>query len=140
MIIIMKQKQFLILTIIILILNLIWEFSHFRLYNDLTGIPSTTHLIFASFGDVLWIMIIFFVIFLINKNWNWIKKPKTLDYFLIVFFGLIIAVIIEAVNLNLGRWAYKELMPTILGVGLSPLIQLSITAILSLIIFRKINS
>ena len=135
----MNKKQFFSLGGIILVLNLIWEFSHYRLYLDLTGIPSTRHLIMASIMDVFLVFLIFFFISMINKNWNWTKKPDKKDYFLIILFGLMIALTIEIINLGLGRWAYTEAMPLIFGIGLSPLIQLFVTGILALMIFRKIH-
>lgn len=136
----MKKKKIIFFALIVLVLNLIWEFSHYNLYNDLSGIPPTLHLITASFSDVFWVFIIFFFIFLINKGVEWMENPTKKDYFLIVLFGLVTAILIETINLNLGRWAYKEIMPTILGIGLSPLVQLAITGGLSLLIFKKFNS
>ena len=135
----MKKKKIIFFALIVLVLNLIWEFSHYQLYNDLTGIPQTLHIIIASFSDVFWVFIIFFCVFLINRGIEWMENPTKKDYFLIVIFGLVIAILIEIINLNLGRWAYKEIMPTILGIGLSPLLQLAITGVLSLLILKKLN-
>lgn len=135
----MKKKKIIFFALILLILNLIWEFSHYNLYNDLTGIPQTLHLITASFSDVFWVFIIFFFVFLINRGMEWIKNPTKKDYFLIVVFGLVIAILIETINLNLGRWAYKDLMPTLFGIGISPLLQLATTGVLSLLILNKFN-
>ena len=135
----MKKIQFILLGLIILILSLIWEFSHFQLYYDLTGIPKTPHLLIASIGDLFFIGIIFLAVSYKNKTMHWIKSPNRSDYLLIVLFGSLISILIEIINLDLGRWAYKEAMPVILGIGLSPLVQLSITLIISLFIFRKIN-
>ena len=135
----MKKIKLLWLALIVLILNLVWEFSHYRLYNDLTGISSNFHLIIASFGDVFLVFLIFGLISIKYRHIRWLKKPLKLDYFLIIIYGTFLAIIIEIVNLNLGRWSYKGIMPTIFGVGLSPLLQLSITGILSLLIFKKFN-
>ncbi len=136
----MKKIRFLVLGFIVLILNLIWEFSHYKLYNDLSGISSNIHLIIASFGDLFFIFLIFFFISLINKNIKWLNKPVKSDYLFTIFFGLIIAILIEVINVYfLARWAYKPIMPTIFGIGLSPLLQLATTGILSLFIFKKIN-
>lgn len=49
----MKKLKLIFLAIFVLILNLAWEYSHYVLYIDLTNIPSTIHLIIASFID-LW--------------------------------------------------------------------------------------
>ena len=119
----MKKLKILYLALIVLTLNLIWEFSHYRLYFDLTGIPSTFHLIIASFTDVLLIFFIFAIVSLYRKNLTWIEKPKKLDYGIIVFLGILIASSIEVYSTTNNRWAYTDAMPTILGIGLSPLLQ-----------------
>ncbi len=133
-------KRLFIVGLIILILNIIWEFSHYFLYVDLSGISKFPHLIIASFTDMLIILGIFTIVSLKNRNFNWIKNPRKLDYSLIVFFGLAIAVFIEVINLNLGRWTYTTTMPTIFGIGISPLIQLALTGIVSLIIIKYIET
>ena len=129
----MKLKRFIPLILIVLVLNLIWEFSHYRLYNDLTGIPATPHLILASFVDVFLVFFIFLIISLRNKNNKWLNNTKEKDYFYVIIFGLILAFFWELINLSLGRWEYKSTMPLcFFDVGLSPLLQLAITGSLSL--------
>ena len=132
-------KRFFIAGFFALILNIIWEFSHYSLYNDLSGIPGSSHLIIASFVDMFIIICIFLIVSLKNRNFNWINNPTNLDYLLIVFFGLIIATFIEGINLNLGRWEYTMEMPTIFKIGVSPLIQLALTGVLSLIFVNHIK-
>src|SRR3989338_3534476 len=124
----MKISKLIILFIFILSLNIIWEFSHYRLYIDLTGIPPTLHLIIASFTDLLLISLIFLINSFYKKDINWIEKPKKSDYTLIVIYST-----------TNKRWAYTEAMPVIFGVGLSPLIQLFTTAIISLLLIKIIK-
>lgn len=128
------KKMFFIIALIALILNTIWEFSHYSLYIDLSGIPKYPHLIIASFTDMLIIQGILAIVSLKNKNFKWIKSPSKSDYLLVVFIGLVAAIFIELINLNLGRWTYAVAMPTIFKIGVSPLIQLALTGIISLII------
>jgi len=130
-------KRFFIVGLIALILNIIWEFSHHSLYIDLSGIPKYSHLIIASFADMLIILGVFAIVSLKNKNLNWIKNPGKFDYLIVVFLGLIIAVFIEMINLDLGRWKYTATMPTLLGIGISPLVQLALTGIISLIFIKQ---
>ena len=118
------------------ILNAIWELSHYQLYYDLSGIPKYPHLLLATFTDALIITIIFLIISIKNKNLSWIKKPKITDCVLSVIFSLAIAISIEVRALSIGRWAYKEAMPTILGIGLSPLAQLAVTSIITILILK----
>ena len=135
----MRKSKLSLLGFIILILNLIWEFSHYRLYIDLTGIPSTLHLIIARFTDLFLVLIIFLIISIFRKNINWIEKPQKQNYIIIIVLGMLIATVIEIYSLSNGRWSYTELMPTIFGIGISPLIQLFTTAIISLILIRIIK-
>ena len=134
------KKQIIIFLIIVLILNLIWEFSHYRLYNDLSSFIGAPHLIIAAITDVLWIFLIYIIISMINRNFNWINKPHKKDYILFILFALIVATLIEIINIKLGRWSYKESMPTILRIGISPLIQLAITGLISLKISKYLTN
>jgi len=129
-------NRLLILCMTALILNIIWEFSHYRLYLDLSGIPTYPHLFLASITDMLIVLGIVIIISLINKGLKWINKPNKNDYFFVIGLGLIIAFIIEVINLNLGRWEYTDAMPIIFSVGLSPLVQIAVTGVLSIILAR----
>lgn len=138
-------KKLSILGLVLLILNIIWEFSHSFLYImaksiDMSGISKYPHLIAASFGDMLIIIGIFIIVSLKNRNFTWIKGPGKFDYLLIIFLCLAMAVFIEVINLNSGRWAYTAAMPTIFGIGISPLIQLALTGVVSLIILNYADS
>ena len=165
----MKRSRIFILGVLVLLLNVVWEFSHFRLYVDLTGIPKTQHLLIASFTDLILISLIFAInslnqkVFMLrfktfgcskcsthlecvvcqtlrhHKSMRWIEKPKFADYFFIVILGALISSVIEIYSVGIGRWAYTELMPTIFGIGVSPLIQLFVTGILGLLIFNYLN-
>ncbi len=135
----LKIKNLLIIGLIALVLNLAWEFSHYALYIDLSGIAKYPHLILASLVDMLIVFIILIFVSLKNKDFGWVERPTKIDYFSVIVLGFLIAVLIEAVNLNLGRWAYQESMPVIFGLGLSPLVQLSLTGSISLFILNRLK-
>ncbi len=133
------KKNILLFFIIVFILNLLWEFLQYPLYNDLSKIPMVPHLILASLGDVLLISLIFIFLFLKNKGLKWFIKPKSGDYLFIILSGIIIASVIEIINLYLlKRWSYTSSMPVIFGIGLSPLLQLFATFFISLGIARRL--
>jgi hypothetical protein len=136
----MRLKRLFPVILIAFILNLIWEFCHYRLYFDMTGIPQVPHIILASFVDVILISLIFIVVSFKNKKPNWIICPKEKDYFFVILSGLVIAFFWELINLQLGRWTYKFTMPLFFGVGLSPLLQLAITSVLSLCVYNCLTS
>jgi len=129
-------NRLLIICMTALILNIIWEFSHYSLYVDLSGIPAYPHLILASFTDMFIILGIVIIVSVINKELKWIEKTSLKNYFFVIVLGLVIAVIIEEINLNLGRWQYTSSMPVIFGIGLSPLVQIAVTGVLSIILTR----
>jgi len=59
--------------------------------------------------------------------------------YLFAFVGVVIAAIIEFDALYLRhKWHYNALMPTVLGLGISPLLQLSITGILNVLIVKRL--
>lgn len=135
-----KKAMILLFLSLVLIFNLLWEFSHAGLYNASDWMLSPLHLIIASLGDVFYVGLIFVIISLKNKGLEWMKKPKFFDYILVILFGILIATGIEIVNVNyLGRWAYKDVMPTIFGIGLTPFLQLFVTGLASLEISRRIK-
>ena len=137
----MEKRHNILLIILIFItafiLNGIWELFHYRLYFDLSGIPKYPHLLLATVTDAIIITVIFLIISLKNKDFDWIKKTKKLDYIITIIISLSVAIFIELRALRIERWAYKTTMPTIFGIGLSPLLQLAVTAILSLLIVKR---
>ncbi len=120
------------------LLNFAWENLHFSLYaGNAIGIQNHVLLmLYAAFVDAFWIFIAFIFARLVNKELAWKLKN------LILFSGLLIfvALLIEIRALNVGRWVYSESMPLIFGIGLSPLIQLAVTGLLSVFISEKITS
>jgi len=132
----MEGSIFLLIFFVAFILNAIWEVLHYRLYRDLSGIPKYPHLLLATFTDALIITSIFLVISFKNINLSWIQNPGFYDYSITIFLGLLVAAFIETRALKTRRWEYKKAMPTILGLGLSPLLQLALTGILTLIVMR----
>ena len=135
----MKKKIF-ILLISVFILNLIWEFLHFPLYIcNLTISNNSLMILKVSLGDLLIISLIFFFVSLKNKSIRWLNSPSKFDYLVITFLGIVAAIFIELNALSIGRWSYKEVMPTIFGIGFTPLIQLAATSLIALWFVNLIN-
>ncbi len=129
----MIKKTFLIVGLFAFTLNLLWEFSHYFLYVDLSGIQKYPHLVLASFVDMLLILSIFALISFKNKNIEWMRNPRRRDFVWVILSGIFIAAIIEIINLKLERLEYTSAMPTFFGIGMSPLIQLALTGVISLL-------
>lgn len=131
----------LLLAVLVFALNMVWEVAHTPLFTSELYMASISaymgRLLVATLGDLFWITVVFAAVSLKNKGFKWVDKPSWIDYGLIIILGLIIAVFIELNGVGGGRWAYNSLMPTIFGIGLTPLIQLATTAIISLWLVKK---
>lgn len=86
----------------------------------------------ASLLDGFWI-VIFFVLSVrvfgdVNILLNW--------YQLAFFFALtlVFGFFDEKISLKLKRWEYASRMPTILGVGITPFLELGITGLLTFLV------
>jgi|SRR3989338_370883 len=126
------MKKVSLIFILSFFLNLIWENLHSFLYIGYMGGTITEFILLrASVADAIIITILslpfMFVPSLKGKSW------------LIIFVGVLIAIVIELYALNTGRWAYNEYMPIIpiLSIGLTPTIQLGLLGYLSYFVFSK---
>lgn len=141
-----KQKKFYALLGILIFsffLNLFWEVSHSILYNwNIPPLENNIYffipkILFSTLGDVMYIGIMILLISLFNRDFNWIINPKKRDYTFLAIFGILFAIFIEAKAILFNSWQYNEFMPIIFGIGLTPLIQLSITSIATLFLINK---
>lgn len=124
------------------LLNFFWESLHaVYLYKDHAGYPAEFFLkmiIYASFVDAFFISLIFVVgCFIFGKQW--LKYYNRLKISYTIIFAVIIATIIEIKAFYFNQWSYTELMPTIFGLGLSPLVQLAITGIIVFKIVKNLS-
>jgi len=85
----------------------------------------------ASLKDGLWITIFYTLTYLIFDNTEILTNKPQLILFLILC--LVFSFIDEKVSIGLKRWEYSKHMPKILGVGLTPLVELAITGVLTFI-------
>jgi len=53
--------------------------------------------------------------------------------------GLSVTIIIERWAISIGRWQYREAMPTIAGIGLSPLLQWIIIPAAIVFVVRRVT-
>ena len=120
------MKKVFLIFFLSFVLNLVWENLHSFLYVDYMGGKITEFiLVRASVGDAV-------IITLLSLPFMYIPLLRRKSWFFI-FVGIFISIVIEWYALNTGRWAYNEYMPIIpiLGVGLTPTIQLGLLGYLS---------
>jgi hypothetical protein len=139
--IVRRIKEAILLFVIGFFLNFFWESVHaIFLYEGISDYSagSFVRLIsYASLIDAICIAFIFLAgCFIFRKVWMKPYDKKQILFTAVI--GIIIAVVIEERALISHRWSYTALMPTIFGIGVSPLVQLAITGVLSIIITSRI--
>jgi hypothetical protein len=126
--------------------NFFWESVHsVWLYggHNFSADQYVRMICYVSGVDALLVLGIFLFISLIWRNAFWIEKMNKIHGLVILITGVVIAGIVEyrAVYV-LKEWRYGPNMPIIFGIGLSPLVQISMTGLLALwltgrLLYRK---
>lgn len=63
----------------------------------------------------------------------WLRNPGIIQLLIFILSAIILAAVIEyRAVFVLNRWAYLAAMPTVFGIGLSPLFQLAVTGAVAL--------
>lgn len=119
-------------------LNLVWEFSHCRLYETCrrqSWRDNAPLLIKMSIKDSLFIILFYLITVWIFGAEDFLNNQAAIAFFMAL--GLGFSFIDETVSLRLKRWEYAPIMPTVLGVGITPLLEIAVTGLATLfIVFR----
>ena len=134
------------------LLNFVWEITQMPLYNEMGMGIHSDYLEFlrihweVSLKDALMVVVVYLVIgFLIRnclptgdvpKGQQWVKSFNRGWVMLWVALPIWQAIVeYHAVYLT-HRWAYAESMPLLLGIGLSPILQMLILPSLAILLSR----
>lgn len=119
-------------------LNVVWESLHWVwFYIPDLPVPSFTYITHvASVGDGVWIIILYWLTAVQAKNPTWIQRPTKTNLYTFAGLGITAAAGIEAWAHITNAWSYGSAMPEILGIGVSPLIQLTTTGLISVYIAK----
>lgn len=122
--------------------NFLWEAFHaVYLYqrHDLEATVYIPMVFYVSTMDALIILSLYIGISLMWWNFFWLKVFSKLQIILFCIIGILVAALIEYFSVfYYHRWSYKPDMPTIFGLGISPLLQLSVTGFLSVWLAKEI--
>lgn len=107
-------------------LHFAWEMRQASLFTSMGSLPfwaATAWCARAAGWDVAIGAVAYFAAALAARRFLWIRERALLP--LVIYFaaGLGITIAIERWAVSAGRWQYREAMPTIAGIGLSPLVQ-----------------
>lgn len=124
------------------LLNFPWEVMHaVWLYAGHLTMPVVTFTrmaIYATFIDAVLVFGIFCAGCLLFKGECWLQHYRSRELIFTMVLGIVIAAIIEIKAIVLRQWEYTPLMPTMFGIGLSPLVQLAVTGALSMYLGSKL--
>ncbi len=121
--------------------NFVWEIFQMFLYADHTsGLGDFIFVhVRASLGDVVLFGIIYAFGALLFQSRIWFLRKTNSAYFFTMLCGFAVALVVEKYALATGRWQYTDLMPIIpfLKVGLSPILQMTILPLLTIILLQR---
>ena len=127
---------------IAILINYVWEMAQMPLYRGMPFDELRSYLLClkASFGDGNITVAIYIVGLILFREPYWSDKPTFWKVLYLVAAGGIVAVLIEILALRDQRWVYSPSMPLlpVVGVGLSPLLQLIILPYLSFFLSSKV--
>jgi len=82
-----------------------------------------------SLKDGFWITFFYIISFLIFKQMEILSNYPELIFFIVL--ALAFSFIDEKISLKKSRWEYSPQMPTIFGIGITPLFELAVTGVIS---------
>ena len=120
-------------------LHYAWESVHLSLYTNYGNVGGILPIqLYAALGDVLYTLLVVGGIALYKRDAGWMRRARGVDYWLLSLLGLCVAVLVEYKAMLLHLWEYAPAMPTLFGLGISPLLQMAVLLPLSAYISRCI--
>lgn len=121
-------------------LNLVWEAAQTPLYSDsgrdLAYLTWTR--LHCTLGDVLILLGAFWLTSLLFRSRRWIAAWRLPAVVVFVATGLLYTGFSEWLNVSVrSSWGYRDAMPTLLGIGLSPLLQWLVVPPVILLLVRR---
>ena len=107
-------------------LHFAWEMAHASLFAPMDRLPfwqATAWCTRAAGWDVVISVAAYAAAALAVRRVLWIHHPTRWPYSIYFAVGLAITIAIERWAIAADRWQYREAMPTIAGIGLTPLLQ-----------------
>lgn len=124
------------------LLNYIWESSHAVFLYREHDFRAGKYVLMLNYVAAIdgWLVVgLYIVVAILWRDALWLKEMNIKQICAIVAMGLLIAALIEYRRVFvLKTWAYLPMMPTIFGIGISPLFQLSATGLLSIWLTRRV--
>ncbi len=119
----------------------LWEVAQLPLYtlwDDPDRWRIGRYVLHCLAGDVLIAATTYLLTAIVFRDFNWPARRPWPAGAVLVAFGLAFTAASEWYNVYvLGGWAYKDTMPRIAGIGLTPLLQWAIVPVLMILAMRR---
>ena len=123
-------------------LHFIWEMAQSGFFTDFTGQRWWQHALRclgAAVGDLLISVFAYVLAAVLWSRWRWPFESRSAGPVVIwLAAGELATVALERWAITVGRWSYANQMPTVLGVGLLPVLQWLIVPLLALLVTRRV--
>lgn len=141
------MRRYLLFGLFAFLLNFVWESWHAVYFyvaptsdslaqvGSYRGFVALITRVAVTDAVILLLILLGGVLIWRSRQWYFVLTPAKYGYFIGVAVAW--AAGIEYYALSVGRWGYSALMPTIVGLGLSPLVQLAITGLVALQLVRS---
>lgn len=130
-----------VIFVISLVLNYMWESIHEAFLYEVFKCKADYYILMileAAAIDASIILGIYLGVAALWKDILWFLKMRSGQLIAASTAGVLIAIFIEYRSaIVLKAWSYLPAMPTIFGIGLSPLVQLSATGLLAYWLARR---
>lgn len=123
------QRLFVPLFVSAFLLNWPWEMFQMSAYVETAGRSwgeTALTCAIASLGDAMITLLVYAAAALIAGRFRWPPKVGWRVGLLAAPLGALVALMIEWAALSTNRWSYTERMPKAYGVGLWPVLQLTL--------------
>jgi hypothetical protein len=122
-------------------LHFVWEMLQVPLYRTMSDLPHWVGIwkcTRASIGDVALTVAAYALVAVVRRSHAWIEAPRARDvmWYLGTAFALLAALELLSVHVW-RRWSYADGMPTVLGIGIIPLLQWIAVPALTLWLVRR---
>lgn len=124
------------------LMNFVWEALHaVFLYegHDFSAEKYVRMVGYVSAVDALFILAVYFFMSMLWRDLLWMRHMNKRQAAVAWAVLMGVAALLEYEKVHVFReWRYNTLMPTIFDIGLSPLLQLSVTGLVTFRITRKV--
>lgn len=133
---------FLFIFAISFLLNFVWESFHSAFLYEGMDFAAKKYVLMVSYVSAVDGSLILGIYLFLSFLWRdifWLRKMNRKHGYSAFIAGLAIAAVIEYRRIFITMsWRYNQLMPTVFGIGLSPLFQLSVTGVTTFWLTRRI--